>query len=1368
MSDDDSNQLEPSIRRSSRSRKGASTSSKVQDALQKLKNARHHGTIYRENVENLVSNVYDEVTEEEYEKIVRERREAADFVVDDDGAGYIDDGEDFLDEYEDEHQEKRKKKDKEKKGNSSKTVKDDVNIKLEEDEALAEILQNIGQDNDLDDFGIDNEPLLPPASVRNPFKRTTSPDILAPRPIKVSKLQQPIKSSIHNSTSSSKYHEKNSVAYKKPEAILHQTSSNAKLQNLKTEDDFDSPEVYDDFEPPLSPRKPAEQDVANLHCEPKLQVDPINLDSQKLKVEHRLFVNRIKEDATATLENFDSQWFENESGDQTETEVSIGEEAFSEIRDGKKVIKMYWLDAFEDNLKHPGMVYLFDVPKEADTLEVQYEGNLTCLPANFSGDTFTHVFNTTSTALERILVERDLKGPCWIEIVDAVTANPQISFCDFEYTVDMTRMKGISMLNKSQVDPIPSISLLALNIISVVNEKSRENEVVMISLIYDAKSSLEKPNTDIKRLTSKTILCKGNLPINLKKEQMEHIIKVTNERQLLSRLLVEVRNFNPDILLAHDTSALLTTLVTRMEKHKLKDWSKLGRLKRTTDLSELGKSKFSQWKLTAGRLVLDSKSSAMELVRSRSYDLEELVAKVLLPVDPNAKRLSLSAVQIAKSFNSVNIRGDIELMQLINWSRMEAYLPLRIVAQLNALPLFAQITQIVGGVLSRTLMGGRAERNEYLLLHAFYKNGYVAPDKHLHDKKSKIVENEKEDEETKATSKKAQYTGGLVLEPKKGLYETYIILLDFNSLYPSIIQEYNVCFTTIEQNMDMDEADLPKFPDASTPEGILPREIRTLVQRRREVKKLMKECKPNSEQYIQYDIRQIGLKLTANSMYGCLGFSASRFYAKALAAMITSKGREILTHTKELVEKNGFSVVYGDTDSIMVDTCSTDLVHAKKVGHEIKKMVNQCYRLLELDIDGIFKRLLLLKKKKYAALVINLQNEKETTQEMKGLDIVRRDWSELAKDIGERVVNLILSSLGRDELLEEIHRELTLLKEELQEGKVTIEKFEILKQLTRNPQDYKDIKAQPHVTVALRLNESQKFKFKKDDVVKYIICEDGTNSPATQRAYHRSEIETNDKLTIDIHYYLAHQVHPVVSRLCEPIEEMDAVRVAQALGLDPSGYRKRLVERAVDEQVEEENIEAYLKQDFNACEGFCFECPVASCKQLIIVRSAFMGDKLETKFSLEACPKCNSDIFDHEAYLQNCLDDSLRGHIKQYLQSPYTCDDITCQYSREFPSRNWTPFGCICNKCNNGIMRKEYSGRKLFDQQCFFKKIFDLEEAMKKECTHEIETYLKSRSNYAKMKTIYDEFKRVVETYLEHNDYNRVDLSFIFAPMIRN
>ena len=75
--------------------------------------------------------------------------------------------------------------------------------------------------------------------------------------------------------------------------------------------------------------------------------------------------------------------------------------------------------------------------------------------------------------------------------------------------------------------------------------------------------------------------------------------------------------------------------------------------------------------------------------------------------------------------------------------------------------------------------------------------------------------------------------------------------------------------------------------------GILPSEIRVLVERRRQVKQLMKTAS-SPEQYQQYDIRQKALKLTANSMYGCLGFSNSRFYARPLAAIVTGKGREVM------------------------------------------------------------------------------------------------------------------------------------------------------------------------------------------------------------------------------------------------------------------------------------------------------------------------------------------------------------------------------------------------------------------------------------------------------------------------------------------
>lgn len=149
---------------------------------------------------------------------------------------------------------------------------------------------------------------------------------------------------------------------------------------------------------------------------------------------------------------------------------------------------------------------------------------------------------------------------------------------------------------------------------------------------------------------------------------------------------------------------------------------------------------------------------------------------------------------------------------------------------------------------------------------------------------------------------------------------------------------------------------------------------------------------------------------------------------------------------------------------------------------------------------------MLLKKKKYAALAVDLNDENNVTPEFKGLDIVRRDWSEIAKDVGEyvwskwltakiqssfpfrEIVNLILSTLDRDTLIERIKSTLAERRQDLDEGRVNLEKFEIFKQLTRDPVDYKDAKSQPHVTVALRLNESKKFRLRQGDIVKYIIC----------------------------------------------------------------------------------------------------------------------------------------------------------------------------------------------------------------------------------------------------------------------------------------
>merc|ERR550514_1076785 len=139
----------------------------------------------------------------------------------------------------------------------------------------------------------------------------------------------------------------------------------------------------------------------------------------------------------------------------------------------------------------------------------------------------------------------------------------------------------------------------------------------------------------------------------------------------------------------------------------------------------------------------------------------------------------------------------------------------------------------------------------------------------------------------------------------------WIPRLDFNSLYPSVIQEYNICFTTVERpNEDQvaqfnSEAELlaaTEAPDSSDAEGVLPLVLRRLVESRRQVKSELKSTKDHRKLQ-RLEIRQKALKLTANSMYGCLGFQFSRFHAKPLAALITAKGRDALQTTITVVKQ---------------------------------------------------------------------------------------------------------------------------------------------------------------------------------------------------------------------------------------------------------------------------------------------------------------------------------------------------------------------------------------------------------------------------------------------------------------------------------
>ncbi|KAI8074574.1 DNA polymerase family B-domain-containing protein [Gongronella butleri] len=1059
-------------------------------------------------------------------------------------------------------------------------------------------------------------------------------------------------------------------------------------------------------------------------------------------------------------------------GNETTEEVEIGDvyEELDAICTKNKIKK--WAS------KPTTRKYAFElagVPPEAEYMKVVYGYNEPALSETLSGRTFGRVFGTQTGPLEHFLIKRDIMGPCWLQIKNGKVNSNKESWCKTEFTVtDPKQCSPLRDARGNERQDVPPLEIMSISLRTILNKQKNANEIIAVSAMVCKNVKIDEP-TPIEsqtkvRFTALRQLSGVPFPPGFQnavaKERAKSHGAIQLERteaSMLNYLLARIQSADPDVIVGHNFNGFdLDVLLHRMKALNTQNWHRLGRLKRRmwpklqAGAGGARESTYQERMIMSGRLICDTYLAAKDLIRSKSYRLTDL-ARLQLKID----REDIEFDKMAQYYNDTE-----SLMHMVRHCSFDTFLSSALMFKLQILPLTKQLTNLAGNLWSRTMTGARAERNEFLLLHEFHREKYICPDKSFNFKSRaavEAVEIDGEDDMDKPAKNKGRrkpaYSGGLVLEPKKGFYDKYVLLLDFNSLYPSIIQEYNICFTTVhrppaDQPAPDQEEQVPDIPDDTSAPGVLPRLLKTLVERRRQVKNIMKDPKLSQAEMMQLDIRQKGLKLTANSMYGCLGFSHSRFYAKPLAMLITHKGREILQNTVDLAGSLDLNVIYGDTDSIMVYTNELDMAKVKEMGNLLKKRVNEHYKLLEIDIDGFFKHMLLLKKKKYAALLVEEKPSGELveTVETKGLDLVRRDWCDLSHDISTQVLSYILSNMERDDVIEHIHQYLRDVQVQIRNGEMLLSKFVINKQLTRKPEEYADAKSQPHVQVALRMRENGQ-PVNAGDTIPYVIClADGAAAGASkgfaERARDPSDVKTGQQ-QLDIEWYLYQQVHPPISRLISPIEGTSPAYIAECLGLDGSRFSHGRSNATADDGYATLDSQISDAERFKHCDRLHLRC--RRCQALNEYDGiGRLNANEQMDYGLQ-CKQCQQIIPAISVRAQVVL--AIRAAIQRYYQGWLVCDDDTCANR----TRMMSVFGRRClNKDCHGTMTREYTDKELYTQLMYYAHAFDTDLVKKKynQTPHSIQITSFINKHQASLTLI----KKAVDVYLDRSAYRHVDL----------
>ena len=526
----------------------------------------------------------------------------------------------------------------------------------------------------------------------------------------------------------------------------------------------------------------------------------------------------------------------------------------------------------------------------------------------------------------------------------------------------------------------------------------------------------------------------------------ERAVRCADERAALDAFCRRVAELDPDVLTGWNVIDFDLSVLARVAarvRHPFQLGREPGALRVRAAQGYFGSGQAS----IPGRLVLDGMDLLRgAFVRMDDYSLDAVARSVL----GEGKALTGEATDRVGEILH-NYRHD--LPAFARYARVDARLVLDILDRLSLVDLAFARSRLTGMTPDR--VAASIASFDFLYLSELRRRGIVAPS-------------------VRRVGNATAQGGGHVFEPVTGLHRN-VWVFDFKSLYPSIIRTFNIDPLTIVHDPAPTGASSPVVTLTDTigfsrEPGILPAMLDRLFPEREAAKRRGD------------GVASQAIKILMNSFYGVLGTPACRFYNPDLANAITGTGRRLLQWSRRWFEDLGFEVLYGDTDSVFVGSGIADAGEAQAVAASLEERMNRelaehildrygVTSRLELEFEKLYDQLFLPSvrggdsgaRKRYAGVLYRpdaAASDERSDVEFVGMEVVRRDWTELAKTVQRELYARLFAGEPVDEYLK-------TMADELRQGH--LDDLLVYRKGLRKPLDSYTASSPPHVVAARKL-----------------------------------------------------------------------------------------------------------------------------------------------------------------------------------------------------------------------------------------------------------------------------------------------------------